>query len=155
MGRNVVIRRAGASDAEQILKLQYLCYQSEAQLYDDWTLPPLTQTLDSLRAEYETHVILVAALGEEVIGSVRADVEQGVCRIGRLIVHPRLQGHGLGSRLMRAIEAEFPDAAEYELYTGHRSAENLRLYRRLGYRDSRIEALNPRVKLVYLAKAAA
>ena len=35
-----------------ILALQKLAYESEARLYDDWKLPPLTQTLDSLQAEF-------------------------------------------------------------------------------------------------------
>lgn len=155
MGRNVVIRRAGVDDAEQILKLQYLCYQSEAELYDDWALGPLTQSLESLRQEFETHRVLVAKLDDEVIGSVRADLDDGTCRIGSLCVHPRFQRHGLGSRLVSAIEAAFPEARRFELFTGARSSGNIRLYRRLGYLDARIEAATPRLKVVYLEKNAA
>lgn len=33
-------------DAGQILTLQRLCYRGEAELYDDYTIPPLTQTLE-------------------------------------------------------------------------------------------------------------
>src|SRR6202008_3610347 len=46
-----LVSRATAADAAAILDLQKLAYRSEAQLYDDWSLPPLTQSLDSLRAE--------------------------------------------------------------------------------------------------------
>jgi hypothetical protein len=41
----VAIHRARVGEAEQILKLQYLCCQSEAALYDDYSISPLTQTL--------------------------------------------------------------------------------------------------------------
>ena len=42
------IERALIEDAEDILVLQRQEYQSEAALYDDATIPPLTQTLDTL-----------------------------------------------------------------------------------------------------------
>lgn len=51
MGTSVTISAATDQDAEQILKLQYLCYQQEAALYDDYAIEPLTQTLQALRAE--------------------------------------------------------------------------------------------------------
>jgi len=154
MGQNVGIGTADVSDAEQILKLQYLCYQGEAALYNDYGIEPLTQTLESLRGEFETHTVLVARLGDEVVGSVRGTIDGGVARIGKLIVHPRLQRHMLGTRLLRAIEERLGDAAEYELFTGHRSEQNLRLYERLGYEHGRIEKVNSRLSLVYLRKTA-
>lgn len=40
MGMSVTISAARAQDAEQILKLQYLCYQSEAELYGDYGIEP-------------------------------------------------------------------------------------------------------------------
>jgi GNAT superfamily N-acetyltransferase len=127
-----IITAARVGDAESILKLQYLSYQSEAALYNDYALPPLRQTLMELLAEYDTHRILVAKLGEEIIGSVRGQQHNETCSIGRLIVHPRMQGKGVGTKLMQAIEAYFSGSKRYELFTGHLSERNLRLYRHLG-----------------------
>ena len=45
----VHIERAVTDDAADILALQKLAYLSEASIYVDWHLPPITQTLDSLR----------------------------------------------------------------------------------------------------------
>jgi hypothetical protein len=47
------IEQACVLDAERILKLQYLCYQTEAKLYGDYATPQLTQTLRSLLDEGE------------------------------------------------------------------------------------------------------
>ena len=151
---DVTIGPARVGDAEQILKLQYLCYQDEVALYDDWSLPPLTESLWSLLGAYDRQRILAARLGDEVVGSVRGTVVEGTCRIGRLAVHPRLRRRGLGTRLMAAIEGHCAGADRYELFTGHRSEANLRLYRRLGYAEFRREAISPRLQLVYLEKAA-
>ena len=150
--KNVAIAPARVDEAGQILKLQRLSYRTEAALYDDWTLPPLTQTLRELLEQYDDHAILAARLGDEVVGSVRARLKDGTCYVGRLVVHPRLQRRGLGTRLMREIEASFPAARRYELFTGHLSEGNRRLYRRLGYQEFREEAIPPSLRLVFLEK---
>jgi ribosomal protein S18 acetylase RimI-like enzyme len=83
--------------------------------------------------------VFLTAKGENgrVVGSVRAFSKDGTCFIGRLIVHPDLQRHGIGTRLMRAVEARFQDKERYELFTGNKSGGgNIRLYERLGYKCS-------------------
>ncbi|MFF0475610.1 GNAT family N-acetyltransferase [Streptomyces sp. NPDC004284] len=164
MGLSVTISAADARDAEHILKLQYLCYQSEAELYGDWSIEPLTQSLDALRAELDEGYGLVARLGEEVVASVRARLdEDGTVRIAKLIVHPRMQRHGLGGRLLDGIERHFAAEAEetasasakrFRLFTGHRSEGNLRLYRSKGYAQVGTREVGPKLTLVTLEKAA-
>jgi GNAT superfamily N-acetyltransferase len=149
---DMLIERALVRDAEDILKLQYLCFQREAELYNDYTLPPLKQTLAGLLLEYDTHIILVARYRGEVVGSVRANLKEGSCYVGRLIVHPRIQRQGIGSRLLQAVEREFPDISRYELFTGSRSEANVRLYASCGYRPSRTEKLSPGVEIVFMEK---
>ncbi|WP_418956049.1 GNAT family N-acetyltransferase [Streptomyces tritici] len=160
MGMSVTISAATGQDAERILKLQYLCYQSEAELYGDWGLEPLTQSLDDLRAELERGHALVARLGDEVVASVRAEADEaGTVHIDKLIVHPRLRRHGLGGRLLDAIERHYaaepaPAAKRFQLFTGHRSDGNLRLCRSRGYEQVATRQVGPRFTLVTLEKAA-
>lgn len=160
MGMSVIISAAGAEDAEQILKLQYLGYQAEAELYGDWSIEPLTQTLESLRAELSEQHVLVARLGDEVVGTVRGRVDDdGIGRIGRLVVHPRMQRHGLGGRLLEAMERRLAEAGgritAYRLFTGHRSLGNLRLYARQGYRQTNVEQVSGSLSFVHLEKPVA
>ncbi|WP_392969515.1 GNAT family N-acetyltransferase [Streptomyces sp. LN245] len=158
MGMSVTISAATEQDAESILKLQYLCYQSEAELYGDYGIEPLTQPLDSLRAELAGGTVLVARLGDEVVASVRGAVDtDGTARINKLIVHPRMQRHGLGGRLLDAIETRLGaegTAKSFQLFTGHRSERNLRLYRKHGYEPVSQERVGERMTLVTLAKGA-
>ncbi|MEU3660838.1 GNAT family N-acetyltransferase [Streptomyces sp. NPDC032940] len=137
MGMSVTISAATEQDAEQIFRLQYLCFQSEAALYGNYRIDPLVQTLDSVRQEVVGDCVFVARLGDEIVGSVRGRVtEDGAASIGKLCVHPRLQGHGIGARLLRAAESALAGergAKRFRLHTGHRSESNLRLYRRVGY----------------------
>ena len=152
VGEGVTIERAASEDAAAILELQKLAYQSEARLYDDWSLPPLVQTLESMRDDIEKSVVLKALYDGALAGSVRAHLAHDVCHVGRLIVQPHLQGRGIATRLMCAIECEFARTHRFELFTGSRSAGNIRLYERLGYRRCREQALSPGVALVFMEK---
>ena len=46
------IERATIDDAQEILVLQKLAYTSKAEIYDDFTIEPLHQTLEEIRAEF-------------------------------------------------------------------------------------------------------
>jgi GNAT superfamily N-acetyltransferase len=160
MGMSVTISAATEQDAEQILKLQYLCYQSEAALLNDYGIEPLTQTLDELRAELQQGCVLVAKLGPEVIGTVRGVVDADfTARISRLCVHPRMRRHGLGGRLLARVEERLAAeraAKRYRLFTGGgRSEAGQRLYRRNGYAPVGSEQdVRTRVTLVTMEKEA-
>ena len=158
MGMSVTISVATEQDAEQIFRLQYLCFQSEAALYGNYRIDPLVQSPDSVRQEVASDCVFVARLGEEVVGSVRGKVtEDGAAAIGKLCVHPRLQGHGIGARLLRAAEsalAEERGATKFRLFTGHRSEGNLRLYRRVGYQTVGTSEGNDGVPMIVLEKMA-
>lgn len=149
----LLVTRAAIEDAGAILMLQKLAYRSEARLYNDWSLPPLIQTLEELQAEFGQQVILKALADGRIIGSVRAQMSDPLtCAIGRLMVHPDYQGQGIGTRLMQEVERHFDQAERFELFTGHKSARNLRFYERLGYRELRREPVTPELTLVYLEK---
>jgi GNAT superfamily N-acetyltransferase len=149
----VEIARATTVDAPAILDLQRVCYRSEAELYDDYNIAPLLQTLEQLTEEMGSVVILKVCDGDRLIGSVRARECDGACCIGRLIVHPDRQNQGVGRQLMTAIEACFPAATRFELFTGERSDKNLSLYAKLEYREFSRVRLSANVTLVYLRKS--
>jgi phosphoribosylanthranilate isomerase len=146
-----IILPAEIDDLDEILALQKLAYQSEAQLNNDFTIPPLTQTLDEIRAEFGQAVFLKALQDGKMIGSVRGRLDGDTCHIGRVIVHPEYQNKGIGSRLLREIERRV-NARRFELFTSQRSERNLYLYRKFGYRDFKQVPLNERVTLIFLEK---
>jgi ribosomal protein S18 acetylase RimI-like enzyme len=152
LGMGLIITPATVADAAEILALQKLAYQSEAAIYQDYTIPPLMQTLTEITAELQSRYVLKAVAAGRIQGSVRAYLEQGTCHIGRLIVHPAYQNRGLGTKLMREIEACFPEAQRYALFTGHLSARNLYLYQKLGYLPVRREPVSEALTLVFLEK---
>ncbi len=146
------ISQASIEDAEAILKLQKIAYQSEAQLYKDFSISPLTQTLVQIKADFVTKVFLKAIAGGDIVGSVRGYQEKGTCYVERLIVDPAFQGQGIGTALMRHIESVFAKAERFELFTGYRSEKNIHLYQKLGYREFRREPATENLTFVFMEK---
>lgn len=153
MPEPITLAIASPADAAAILALQKLAYQSEARLYNDFSIPPLLQTLEELRGEFSHKTILKATLDQHLIGSVRGFQQDDTCFMQRLIVHPDHQGRGLGAALMRRLEGAFPAARRAELFTGHRSERNIRLYERLGFRIFRQEPVTDNLSFVFMEKA--
>lgn len=143
---------AKREDLPEILKLQKLCYLSEAKIYNVYNIPPLVQTLEVIEKDLSNQFFLKAVIDNKVIGSVRAYQKGETCYIGRLIVHPEYQNRGVGTKLMKEIEASFKDAKRFELFTGYKSSKNLYLYQKLGYTPFKTEEEQDGPKLLHLEK---
>jgi len=152
LASNMKIERATESDMAEILRLQHLAYRSEALIHNDFTIQPLTQTLTEALYEFHRGVVLKAVLEGKIVGSVRAYEAEETVYIGKLMVHPDYQGHGLGKRLLLAIEALFPDSGRFELYTSCKSERNLILYEACGYARFQEELNASGIAFAYLEK---
>lgn len=151
-GSSTLILRAEVEDASEILALQKLAYRAEAELYNNYNISPLTQTLQEIRAQFDDHIFLKAVSGGRITGTVRACEVKGTCHVGRLAVHPEMQNGGIGTALMLEIEKYF-QAGRFELFAGSKSENNIHLYEKLGYHifeKSKYECGN--IEIYYMEK---
>ncbi len=149
---NYQYKKAERTDLPEILVLQYLAYQSEATILDNFSMLPLKQTIQAIELEYQNSLILKAVDEKgRVIGSVRGHEENGSLYIGKLIVHPKVQGKGIGTRLLSELERLCPQR-RYELYTSSTSDTSLRLYERMGYSRFKEKQITLGFTLVFLEK---
>ena len=152
MSGEYLITKAQKNDLEEILKLQYLAYQSEAALFGNKDIPPLTQTLDEVIEEYNEGLVLkMTDENDVIIGSVRAKEKAGTVYIGKLMVRPDHQKKGFGKRLLLEAEKYYP-GKRYELFTSTRSKDNIRLYESAGYREFDRKAVDDELIFVYMEK---
>jgi GNAT superfamily N-acetyltransferase len=152
---SVNIKKASIDDLEEILQLQKQAYISEAELYDDYDIKPLLQTLDDIKQDFLKQIFLKAVIENKttiVVGSVRAYQQKDTVFIGRLAVKPDYQNKGIGAKLMISIEVIFESAKRFELFTGHKSIKNIYLYQKLGYREFKRMPVNDSLTMVYLEK---
>ncbi len=169
-----LFQRATKADAPEILALQKIAYQSEAEIYGEDSLPAQQQTLAELEADFESVpdmakpfgwdgplpvpvgpaqiVFLKAVVNGKIIGSVRGyQLGDTVC-LRRLSVHPYFWRRGIGRQLVRELEAAFPAAKRFEIFTGRESSRSLGHFRKLGYQEFATTQFNPKVTWVYMQK---
>lgn len=151
---DINIERAGFDDLSDILNLQKIAFISEAELYDDYNIEPLNQTLDSIQNDFKVYLYLIAKHNNQIIGSVKARETGDFCWIGRLIVNPEYQNNGIGRMLLTEIQGLFSTTQRYMLCTGFRSTKNIRLYESLGFKiiEEVDDVNNPNVKMVRMVK---
>lgn len=120
--------------AGEALTVQRAAFVTEAQQYGAPGIPPLTETIDELRADLEVSPAVGAWLGPRLAGHIRGHVDGDRMQVLRFAVAPDLQGMGIGRALLSAVEAAAPpEVRTFWLMAGARSAANLRLYGRTGY----------------------
>lgn len=146
-------KKAKEEDLKNILELQKLAYKSEAEIYGDFSIQPLIQTMEEITEEFKNYVFIKMINDEEkIIGSVRAKSIGKTCFIGKLIVNPDFQNQGIGKLLMAKIEKQFTNADNFELFTGNKSLKNISLYEKLGFKIFKKEQINQKLELVYFRK---
>ncbi|MGN1392779.1 MAG: GNAT family N-acetyltransferase [Succinivibrionaceae bacterium] len=145
------IQRATKKELEEILKLQYLAFQTEALLFGTKDIPPLKQTLEELEEEFMKGTILIARDKGIIIGSVRMKEKDNTIYIGKLMVHPNFRKRGVGSLLLQEVEKMYPNK-RYELFTSTKSTDNIRLYTKLGYKIFDKKEISKELSFVYLDK---
>ena len=147
----LVLRRAVAADAAAVRALTRAAYAR-------W-VPLIGREPKPMQADYERavaeHRIDLALLGGELAGLIETIEQPDHLLVENVAVAPSFQGRGLGRRLMMHAErlALASGRAEIRLYTNARFAENIALYRRLGYRIDRQEQL-PHGVAVHMSKRA-
>ncbi|WP_159500639.1 GNAT family N-acetyltransferase [Microbacterium sp. 18062] len=151
---DVRIRPIGPDDAGEVLTLQRAAFVQEAQVYGSADMPALTQTLEAVVAELAENDGCVAHIGARMVGAVRARHDGALLLIGRIAIAPDVQGEGVGSALLAAVEQRGRGlgCTEAELFTGSLSEANLRLYEREGYAETQRVATGDGIDEVYLRK---
>ena len=148
----MIIEQVEIEDLREILELQKLAFKSQAEIYGDYSIPPLIQTLEEIKQDFQNQTYFKAIKNEKIIGSVRGYEDNNTCYIGRLIIHPDYQNKGYGTELMQKIESFFSKLERFEIFTGHKDEKNLYLYQKLGYKRFKIEKINKNLSFVYLEK---
>lgn len=126
------ILQASVKDANEILNLQKSAFKIEAELYNNYDISPMKETIEEIIKSFINCIFLKAVEKEKIIGTVRAFEKDGTCYIGRLAVSKEMQNRGIGTLLMKEIEKYFK-TKRFELFTGAKSEKNIRLYKKLGY----------------------
>lgn len=143
-GLAVEITAAAPSDLPELFTLMRACWVQEARANTSLEIPALVESFESLSASLSTTTTWVARAAGRLVGSVRTEDHGDTWYIGRLMVAPDLQGRGLGRHLLGFAEETAPSGIRtFALTTGAGSEDNLRMYRKAGYRPAKEQTTLP------------
>lgn len=142
-----------ATHLAQILQLQQASYRVEAELIGSYAIPPLHDTLDSLRHCGET--FLGIFIDEELAGILSYQIvsdpsDSSTLDICRLAVFPHFFRRGLADQLLHHVLA-IP-CQRYIVSTGKANLPAIRCYQKHGFRLVGEEVKGGGIEIVHLEK---
>lgn len=149
----ITIRRASASDVPAMHSLQMRAFEEEGRRCGTRDIPPLQEQPAAIAEHVRSQIALVATEGGAVVGCVRGIRDGAVCTIRALVVEPSLHGRGVGSALVRALEAASAGLERIDLTTNTLMEGNVPFYERHGYRVCERTEPIPGIVLAHLTKA--
>lgn len=99
------VRSAKISDAEAIRKITKEAFKKYCEMAGLETIAALDETIDDIRRDIEEKIVLVAYIGDEVVGSVRVTVnDDKTAYLGRFGVSTKYQNLGIGKALINMVD---------------------------------------------------
>ncbi|MCR8850353.1 GNAT family N-acetyltransferase [Rossellomorea sp. SC111] len=139
----VKIEKANIEDAFILTGLKKNVFDTEkekwlrgqADIVDHNIQPPGYDSIEKTRYMIrELNYFNILYEGLLVGGLILTVVGKRHGRVDRIFVDPLYQGKGIGSKVMRLMECEYPEVMTWELETSSRQLDNHYFYEKMGYK---------------------
>lgn len=131
----LVIKRAKVEEAETLKAIQEAAFADDLLKYQDVEGSPATESTERLIEKINSFYYYTIRHNDEIIGGVNvrktSDTES---RLSRLFLKPTYQNKGIGTKIIKFIEEEFPHTVKWSLDTPYLSYRNQHLYEKMGYK---------------------
>ena len=130
------VRIARPEDSAAIAQVLREAFGAYREHYTDEAFAVVTPSADEIAKRCDEGPQWVAVLDGRIVGTVSVTVEEGDLYIRSMAVAPESQGHGVGHRLLAAVD-EYAAGTDFDrifLYTTYFAAGAKRLYEKHGYK---------------------
>ena len=145
---------ATPGDAAVIHAIQLRAFAEEGRLCASMQIPPLTESVAAIEHHIRSQTVLMARIGERIVGAARGLVDGDACTVRGVCVEPSCQGRGIGAALLQAVERAHPGVLRFELTTNTLVPGNVAFYERRGYVVFERTAYSDRIVLAQMRKPA-
>ena len=148
----ITVRQAKVEDSAAMHALQQLAFAEEGRRCGTRDIPPLTEEVAAIANHIAHELALVAVRDGTLVAGVRGVSTEDGYFIRALIVHPSCQGEGLGSRLLKSLEAKLPKPTRVDLTTNTLMEGNVSFYEKHGYKVQTHTEPLPGIVLAHMSK---
>lgn len=150
-----IIRQAEESDAASVFSILQEAFQEYARITGQTHLEALRETVDDIRKEIAEKAVYIAVIDDEIVGTVRLDIQDGKAYLSRFAVGRGSRNIGIGKALMNVVDKYLVSKGvkEVTLHTASRHTALMRFYYGRGFFVEAIETdrgyLRARLKKEY------
>jgi GNAT superfamily N-acetyltransferase len=153
---NISLKKATASDAEDMLGMQKECFKTHFERYQDVETSPVNEPIEKMlfKINYENGAYFKIMVDDIHAGCVRVyEKSPKLYRIGIIYVLPEFQNKRIGQKALMLAESMYPVAEAWELDCPSDLPINRKCYETAGYKlTGEIEIINDKLTLVYYRK---
>ena len=136
--------------AEKVLNIQIRSYSVEAKIISFYEIPPLKDTIETLKKTEET--FFGYYLNGELCGVISIKIEKGIIDIHRLMVHPEHFNKGIASSLLSFIEENIEDCETIIVATGTKNEPAVTFYLKNGFFERGKKSVPEQLSLSFFKK---
>jgi len=153
LGENVLIKKINIADpqiAEEVLSVQIPSYEAEAELINFYNLPPLKDTIKSLKQSGETFYGYY--INDILSGVISFKIENNILDIHRLFVHPGHFRKGIANYLLEYVQVNEKDFDMITVSTGSKNVPAINFYKKSGFIKNKEIIVDDGLSLAILEK---
>ncbi|WP_416826798.1 GNAT family N-acetyltransferase [Ectobacillus polymachus] len=137
-------------DAKEILRLQILSYQVEADIMKFTGIPRLYDTVEDIQSCPETFYGYF--FDNRLVGCISFVKQEHVLEICRMVVHPDHFKKGIATALLRFVLQMDRDVTTYVVHTGTANVPATSLYKKFGFVQKEMIMITEQVSLTKFVK---
>ncbi|WP_058301559.1 GNAT family N-acetyltransferase [Gorillibacterium timonense] len=138
------------TEALRLLALQQASYLSEAQVIGFSDIPPLRDTLSSLRESPES--FYGCFRDGELIACIAYEQERDILTICRMMVHPGSFRQGIAAALLGFVERQASGVREFHVSAVTTNEPAVRLYEKHGFKPTDLWEIAPGIQMADYVK---
>ena len=136
--------------ANEILGLQKASYKLEAELINYYELPPLKETVEDLINSKE--LFLAYKLDNAIYGILSFEILNDTIDICKLFVSPNYINKGIGSKLLKKLEAEYNNIKIFIVQTGLKNTSGMNFYKKHNFNLIQVIKMSDGLEIAKLQK---
>lgn len=136
--------------ARDVLELQRASYKIEADIIGFYEIPPLNDTIDSLKECNE--VFYGYYISDVLAGIISYKIHKNILDIHKVAVHPNFFRMGIADKLVNFIEQLKNNINKVVVCTGKKNIPDVNLYLKKGYKKTKDIEISTGIYIVEFEK---